>query len=143
MTSQTSIRRLPPVATDFIAGMQSFGPQEMNSLFAEHEWGQGVGFGGASYYSPLHVGTSAVESGDGRSDLRWANRGHTANGWLYRINTNDLPDDLVRVLAAMPSRCCRCDEDWTRTGGNSTEDATAIEDIASPIMCATALASRK
>ncbi|MBR9803001.1 DEAD/DEAH box helicase, partial [bacterium] len=57
----------------------------------------------------------------------------SANGWLYRIRTEKLDRDVVRVLAAMPSRCCRCDEDWTRKGKQATDDATSIEQIASPI----------
>lgn len=57
------------------------------------------------------------------------------NGWLYRIDVDGLSDEVVGVLAAMPSKCCRCDEDWTRVGGGGpAEDATHIEDIASPIM---------
>lgn len=50
------------------------------------------------------------------------------------MNVNGLPEELTRILAAMPSRCCRCDEDWTRVGGNPAEDATTIEEVASPFL---------
>lgn len=110
-----------------------FWPSESEPPLCEHAWGQGVRFDGSNYsvrrmwvQAHLNPATGEVTHG-GQTE-------GTPNGWLYRMNTNGLPEDLVRVLAAMPSRCCRCDEDWTRTGGNSTEDATAIEDIASPIM---------
>ncbi len=53
------------------------------------------------------------------------------NGWLYQIRLNNQPGEVSRLLAAMPSRCCRCDEDWTRVG---KEDVVTIEEIASPIM---------
>lgn len=56
------------------------------------------------------------------------------NGWLYQIRTTGLHEDVERVLSAMPSRCCRCDADWTRVGGAAAEDAVSIEQIASPIM---------
>jgi len=57
------------------------------------------------------------------------------NGWLYQIRINDQPEEISRLLAAMPSRCCRCDEDWTRVGSMArSEDVAAIEEIASPIM---------
>lgn len=57
------------------------------------------------------------------------------NGWLYRMTVDGLSDDVIAVLAAMPSKCCRCDEDWTRVGGGGpATDATHIEDVASPIM---------
>lgn len=110
-----------------------FWPSGSEPPLCEHAWGQGVRFNGVSHsvrrmwvQAHLNPATGEVTHG-GQTE-------GAANGWLYRMNTNGLPEDLVRVLAAMPSRCCRCDEDWTRIGGNSTEDTTAIEDIASPIM---------
>ena len=56
------------------------------------------------------------------------------NGWLYQIRTQGLDEEVVRVLSAMPSRCCRCDADWTRVGSTTAEEAIAIEQIASPII---------
>jgi DEAD/DEAH box helicase domain-containing protein len=56
------------------------------------------------------------------------------NGWLYHIRTQGLDEEVVRVLSAMPSRCCRCDADWTRVGSTTAEEAIAIEQIASPII---------
>lgn len=110
-----------------------FWPSGSEPPLCEHAWGQGVRFDGANHsvrrmwvQAHLNPPTGEVTHGGQLAG--------TPNGWLYRMNTDGLPNDLVRVLAALPSRCCRCDEDWTRTGGNSTEDAAAIEDIASPIM---------
>ena len=56
------------------------------------------------------------------------------NGWLYQIRTDGLEEDVERVLSAMPSRCCRCDADWTRVGSTDRDDAISIEQIASPII---------
>lgn len=56
------------------------------------------------------------------------------NGWLYQIRTQGLDENVVRVLSALPSRCCRCDADWTRVGSTTAEEAIAIEQIASPII---------
>jgi DEAD/DEAH box helicase domain-containing protein len=56
------------------------------------------------------------------------------NGWLYQIRTQGLDEEVVRVLSAMPSRCCRCDADWTRVGSTTAEEAIAIEQISSPII---------
>ncbi|MEZ6128732.1 MAG: DEAD/DEAH box helicase [Planctomycetaceae bacterium] len=56
------------------------------------------------------------------------------NGWLYDIRTTGLDENLKRTLAAMPSRCCRCDANWTRAGSAAQDQPSgSIEDIASPI----------
>ncbi len=95
-------------------------------------WGQGVRFGGRNWelrrsWTQAHLNSFTGEMTHG------ADMEQPANGWLYHINTDDLDQNLKQLLAAMPSRCCRCDEDWTRLGGNATEEATNIENVASPI----------
>lgn len=110
-----------------------FWPSGGEEPLCERSWGQGVRLGGVNnrvqrMWVPAHLNSTTGEM------TYAAQMEGAANGWLYRMNVDGLPDELVRVLAAMPSRCCRCDEDWTRAGGNSSEDAAAIEDIASPIM---------
>ena len=110
-----------------------FWPSGDEPPLCENTWTQGVRIEGANravgrMWAQAHLDPATGEVTHGGQMTQ------PSNGWLYRMNTDRLPDELLRVLAAMPSKCCRCDEDWTRTGGNPTEDATVIEDIASPIM---------
>ena len=56
------------------------------------------------------------------------------NGWLYSIPTSGLDKSVQRLLHAMPSKCCRCDTDWTRVGrASADQQVVVIEEIASPI----------
>ncbi len=110
-----------------------FWPSGNEEPLCDPSWGQGVRFGGRNnpitrIWTRAHLNPATGEVTYG------AQIDDSANGWLYRIRTERLSEELVRILAASPSRCCRCDEDWTRIGGQPTEDATSIEEIASPIM---------
>lgn len=97
-------------------------------------WQQGVRVDGNSYsvrrmFTQAHLNPATGQMTFG------AQMSGEPNGWLYRINLDGVPDDATQVLAAMPSKCCRCDEDWTRVGsGGRVQEASHIEDIASPIM---------
>jgi len=104
-----------------------FWPSNDVEPLCDLEWGQGVRFAGTN--NPVRRMWVQAFLNSATGELTYGGQIASApNGWLYRMNTEGLTEEVIRVLAAMPSRCCRCDEDWTRVGGNTTEDATSIEE---------------
>ena len=96
-------------------------------------WGQGVRANGSNNPVTRTWIPAYLEPATGNVAYGGELEGE-ANGWLYQIRTANLTPEVRRVLGAMPSTCCRCDEDWTRTGSTRARDAIEIEDIASPIV---------
>ncbi|MEY4567253.1 MAG: hypothetical protein RLY14_2223, partial [Planctomycetota bacterium] len=109
-----------------------FWPSGDEEPLCEPNWTQGCRIAGKNH--PIERMWVQAHLNSATGELTHGAQMEVPNGWLYRMNVEQLSEEVKRVLAAMPSRCCRCDEDWTRLKGNKTEDATSIEQIASPIM---------